>query len=59
VSKSKKDPHVPEAWKDVNDEPGANRWVMLYPHVALPHAIAVAIGVVLFALGLMGVFGPI
>jgi hypothetical protein len=32
---------------------------MLYPHVALPHAIAVALGTVMFVLGLVGVFGPI
>lgn len=31
----------------------------MFPHVALPHVIAVVMGVVLFALGLMGVFGPI
>jgi hypothetical protein len=56
---SKGDPRVPRRWKDVNDEPGANRRIMLYPHVALPHAIAVALGTVMFVLGLVGVFGPI
>jgi hypothetical protein len=56
---AKGDPRVPVAWKDTNDQPGANRRIMLYPHVALPHAITVALGLVLFMLGLMGVFGPI
>lgn len=56
---SKGDLRVPVAWKDINDEPGANRWIMLYPHVALPHAITVALGLALFFLGLMGVFEPI
>lgn len=55
---SKGDPRVPQPWKDVNDE-GAQRWILLYPHVALPHAIAVLLGGVLFVLGLVGVFGPI
>jgi len=56
---SKGDPQVPVAWKDINDQPGANRWIMLYPHVALPHAVTIALGLVLFFLGLMGRFGPI
>ena len=56
---SKGDTRVPLPWKDVNDDPGANRWILLYPHVALPHAIAVALGTVLFVLGLVGVFGPV
>jgi hypothetical protein len=56
---SKGDPRVPRPWTDINDEPGGNRWIFLYPHVALPHAIAVALGAVLFVLGLTGAFGPI
>ena len=57
--KSKGDPRVPEPWPDVNQHPGANRRILMYPHVALPHAIAVALGLVLFGLGLGGSFGPI
>jgi hypothetical protein len=33
--------------------------VMLYPHVALPHALAFVLGLILFLLGLAGRFGPI
>ncbi len=56
---SKGDPHTPSPWKDVNDQLGANRRTLFYPHVALPHAIVVVLGAVLFTLGLGGVFGPI
>ena len=56
---SKGDPRVPRPWKDVNDTPGANRRILLYPHVALPHAITLALGAVLFCFGLAGSFGPI
>ncbi|MBI4940008.1 MAG: hypothetical protein HY830_04610 [Actinobacteria bacterium] len=56
---SKGDPRTPHAWADINTDPGRNRAVLLYPHVALPHAIAVLLGVVLFVLGLGGAFGPI
>jgi hypothetical protein len=31
----------------------------LFPHVMLPHRVAVLMGTVLFVLGLLGVFGPI
>jgi len=43
----------------VNDDPGVNKRILLWPHVALPHAITVVLGLVLFALGLAGSFGPI
>lgn len=56
---SKGDPRVPEPWKDINDAPGRNQRILLYPHVALPHAIVVALGGTLFLLGLLGVFDPI
>ncbi|HZJ06852.1 MAG TPA: hypothetical protein VFD59_15460 [Nocardioidaceae bacterium] len=54
-----KDPRVPQRWPDVKPDPGAFDRILLWPHVALPHAIAVALGLVLFVLGLAGVFGPI
>ena len=58
--KSNGEPRRPRPWKDVNDQPGANRWVLLYPHVALPHAIVVVLGLVLFAVGFAtGALGPI
>jgi hypothetical protein len=56
---SKGDPRIPRPWLDVNDKPGTNRRLYFYPHVALPHAIVVGLGGVLFTLGLLGVFGPI
>lgn len=54
-----KDPHVPKPWDDVNSKPGVLNYILLWPHVALPHAIAVLLGLVLFVLGLFGAFGPI
>ena len=57
--RSKGDPRVPRPWKEVNDTPGANRWILLFPHVAMPHALAFTLGLALFALGLIGAFGPI
>jgi hypothetical protein len=57
--RAQKDPWVPQRWEDVNRDPGVNNWILLWPHVALPHAIAVALGLVLFVLGLIGEFGPI
>ena len=54
-----KDPHIPQRWADQNPEPGVYRWILLWPHVALPHGIAVVLGLVLFVLGLAGAFGPI
>lgn len=56
---AQRDPRVPQRWEDVNRDPGVNDWILLWPHVALPHAIAVALGLVLFVLGLIGMFGPI
>lgn len=56
---SKGDPRTPRPWPDVNDSPGANRRVLLYPHVALPHAVVVVLGLALFALGLAGALGPV
>ena len=53
-------PLAPAPWDEVNARsPAANGRILLYPHVALPHAIAVALGLVLFAIGLAGGFGPI
>jgi hypothetical protein len=57
--RAQKDPGVPQRWPDVNLDPGVNNRILLWPHVALPHAIAVALGLVLFVLGLIGEFGPI
>ncbi|MFC8681939.1 hypothetical protein ACFT30_10485 [Microbacterium ureisolvens] len=58
--KSKGDPRRPRPWKEINDQPGRNRWVLFYPHVALPHAIVVVLGLVLFVVGLTtGTLGPI
>ena len=54
-----RDPRVPQPWEDFNRDPGVNYLILLWPHVALPHAIAVALGLVLFVLGLIGRFGPI
>jgi hypothetical protein len=56
---SQKDPRVPERWPDVEPEPGVLDHILLWPHVALPHIIAVGLGLVLFVLGLTGAFGPI
>jgi hypothetical protein len=50
---------VPQRRENVNPDPGVFDRIMLWPHVALPHAIAVALGLVLFVLGLADVFGPI
>ena len=55
----KGDPWRPQPWDEVNAKPGANGRILLYPHVALPHVLAVALGLVLFAIGLAGGFGPI
>lgn len=53
------DPRVPERWPDVEPEPGVLNRILFWPHVALPHIIAVGLGLVLFVLGLTGAFGPI
>ena len=34
------------------------RWVSLWPHVALPHALVLALGIVLFVLSSVGVINP-
>ena len=58
--KSKGDPRTPVRWKDVNKQPGAIVRPFLYPHVALPHAIVVVLGLVLFLIGVTtGALGPI
>src|SRR5262245_20629710 len=57
--RAKGDPRKPTRWPDINDNPGRSRWILLYPHVALPHVIVVVLGSILFVLGLLGVFGPI
>jgi len=41
------------------EEPGANGRILLYPLVALPQVLAVALGLVLFVIGLAGGLGPI
>jgi hypothetical protein len=56
---AKGDPQTPKRWPDINEDPGKARRMPLYPHVALPHAIVVVLGTVLFVLGLLGAFGPI
>lgn len=56
---AKGDPRVPRPWPDINDNPGASRRIFLYPHVALPHAISVTLGLSLFVAGLAGALGPI
>jgi len=53
------DPQVPQRWPTVSSDPGVNGKLVLWPHVALPHAIAVVLGLALFILGLAGRFGPI
>jgi hypothetical protein len=52
-----KNPHVPGRWEDINHKPGKSP--MLFPHVAMPHLITVLLGIILFCLGLAGVFGRI
>ena len=54
---SKGNPRVPSPWEDVNDNPGKRPF--LFPHVAFPHAIVLALGVLFFVLGLAGRLGPI
>jgi hypothetical protein len=54
-----KDPHAPTAWPDVNSDPGVFDRILLWPHVALPHAIAAVLGLSLFVAGLLGAFGSI
>ncbi|TCO45199.1 hypothetical protein EV646_109374 [Kribbella antiqua] len=54
-----KEPQVPKRWDVVNGDPGVMNYILLWPPIALPHAIAVVLGLVLFALGLFGVFGSI
>ena len=56
---ARRDPDVPQRWPDVSDAQGAKVRILLWPHVALPHAVAVALGLVLFVVGLSGAFGPI
>ena len=50
---------LPQRWPELNSHPGVNNWILLWPAVALPHAIAAALGLVLFGLGLAGRLGPI
>lgn len=52
------DPHRPEAWEDVNSRPGAYRWMLFWPALALPHVVVLALGLALFAIGLLGQLGP-
>jgi len=56
---SPRDAQVPQRWPDLNPNPGVNRRILLWPHIALPHIITVVLGMVLFVLGLNGRFGPI
>lgn len=53
------DPQVPMRWEAINPDSWPFDRILLWPHVALPHAIAVVLGLMLFALGLVGMFGPI
>lgn len=55
-SASQRNPREPQPWER---GPGVNSWILLWPHVALPHAIAVALGLVLFVSGVIGGLGPI
>jgi len=50
-------PRVPQLWPETGEGRSASPW--LFPHVMLPHLVAVLMGTVLFALGLLGHFGPI
>ena len=52
-------PDEPQRWPALNSHPGANTWILLWPAVALPHAVAAVLGLVLFGLGLAGRLGPI
>jgi hypothetical protein len=56
-SPSKGDPRVPKPWPDAQQGRRMRPW--LYAHVAFPHLVAVIVGIVLFVLGLAGVFGSI
>jgi hypothetical protein len=53
---SKGDPRTPRPW-ELRADPPQRPWTG--GHVAFPHLVAVAMGAVLFVLGLLGVFGPI
>jgi hypothetical protein len=50
-------PREPQSWSETGEGRSAPPW--LFPHVMLPHVVAVLIGTVLFVLGLLGLFAPI
>lgn len=52
-----RDPHRPRPWADVNPDPGAYGRMLFWPSVALPHLVVLALGLVLFLIGLMGGLG--
>lgn len=52
----KADSRRPKRWDEVADKPLRP---LLWPHVMIPHVIAFAAGLILFVLGLFGVFGHI
>ena len=53
----KLNPREPQPWPETGEGRSAPPW--LFPHVMLPHLVAVLMGTVLFVLGLLGLFGPI
>jgi hypothetical protein len=55
--KSKGDPRKPQPWPTEQQGRLLRPWT--FAHVAFPHLVALIMGTVLFALGLLGVFGPI
>jgi hypothetical protein len=54
---SKGDPRVPRPWPAEQQGRPLRPW--LFAHVAFPHLVAFMLGMILFTLGLMGVFGPV
>jgi|SRR5271165_4238218 len=54
---SRRNPREPEPYPVVRETAHMPPW--LFPHVMLPHIIAVLTGTILFVLGLVGVFGRI
>jgi hypothetical protein len=57
IGKDQRDPRKPHPWPIEPKKRPLSPW--LFPHVMFPHLIAVTMGTVLFALGLLGVFSPI
>ncbi|HEY5248687.1 MAG TPA: hypothetical protein VIJ15_09615 [Dermatophilaceae bacterium] len=57
IGRDQRDPRRPHPWPIEPKKRPLSPW--FFPHVMLPHLIAVIMGIVLFVLGLLGVFGPI